>query len=68
VSGSDGNSGAVAGVLGWMEIKPSDGGENDVQMVTVDDKLVAPPTADDVTKAGRLPVLGVLLDLSKTLL
>lgn len=52
VSGSDGSSRAVAGVLGWVEIKPSGGTESDWQMVTVDDELVAPPTADDITAAG----------------
>lgn len=52
VSGSEGYSGAVAGVLGWIEIKPSSAGSDAWQMVTVDDELVDPPTADDVTKGG----------------
>ena len=52
VSGSDGLSRATAGVLGWIEIKPSTGSEDDWQMVTVDDELVAPPTSDNITSAG----------------
>ena len=52
VSGGKGSSRAVAGVFGWIEIKPSRGTENDWQMVTVDDELVTPPTADDITDAS----------------
>ena len=52
VNGDKGGSRAVAGVLGWIEIKPSSAGSDAWRMVTVDDELVAPPTADDITDAG----------------
>lgn len=55
VSGSDGYSQSVAGVLGWIEMKPSSAPDvqDSWEMVTVDDELVAPPTADNITDASN---------------
>ncbi|MFB6139415.1 MAG: hypothetical protein ABEJ26_03160 [Halosimplex sp.] len=54
VSGNDGFSRAAAGVLGWIEIRPSGAGDDAWQMVTVDDELVDPPTASNITDEGDL--------------
>ena len=54
VSGGSGTSQAVAGVLGWIEMKDSGAGEDAWQMVTVNDELVDPPTASTITDEGDL--------------
>ena len=52
LTGDYDRSRAGAGVLGWIEIRESDGG--DWQMVTVDDDLVAPPDASEIDDEGSL--------------
>lgn len=52
LTGDYDRSRAAAGVLGWIEIRDSAGG--DWQMVTVDDDLVAPPTETEITDEGEL--------------
>ena len=52
LTGDYDRSRAATGVLGWIEIRESDGG--DWQMVTVDDDLVAPPDASEIDDEGSL--------------
>ncbi|MDS0283274.1 hypothetical protein [Haloarcula onubensis] len=54
VSGGSGSSTAVAGVLGWIEMRDTGAGEDAWQMVTVNDDLVEPPTASNITDEGGL--------------
>ncbi len=52
LTGDEDRSQAAAGVLGWIEIRESDGG--DWQMVTVDDDLVDPPQQSEIDEEGNL--------------
>ncbi|WP_336001192.1 hypothetical protein [Halorientalis halophila] len=51
LTGDYDRSRAAAGILGWIEIRESAGG--DWQMVTIDDDLVAPPTETEVDADGE---------------
>lgn len=51
LTGDYDRSRAAAGVLGWIEVRESDGG--DWQMVTVDDQLVAPPDETEINEKGE---------------
>lgn len=48
VSGSEDTSRSVAGVFGWIEIRPAGGGPNEWRMITADDEQASPPTAAEL--------------------
>ena len=51
LTGDYDRSRSAAGVLGWIEVRESGGG--DWQMVTVDDDLVTPPTETELDENGE---------------
>lgn len=52
LTGDHDRSRAAAGVLGWIEVTQT--GEEDWQMVTVDDDLVDPPELSEIDEEGNL--------------